>query len=210
MPTPAGARPEAMAVTVAGELSALGIERPHVVGHSLGGWVALELAALGRAASVVALAPAGLWREGAPIPLERDEALAHHVLALADPALPVLVRLPLVKWLGLRGSVARPDRVPDDRFLAAARALGQARGYAACDRAAVDHPFAGAAAIDVDVPVTVAFGDADQVLPPESSQERSLLPAHARWEVVPRCGHAMHWDQPEACLRLIREMVAAA
>ena len=36
-----------------------GVERAHIVGNSLGGYLALVLAARGRAGSVVALAPAG-------------------------------------------------------------------------------------------------------------------------------------------------------
>jgi pimeloyl-ACP methyl ester carboxylesterase len=41
-----------------------GFETAHVAGNSLGGWVALQLAARGRARSVVAFAPAGGWAEG--------------------------------------------------------------------------------------------------------------------------------------------------
>lgn len=37
----------------------------HLVGNSLGGWLALELAARGRARSVTAIAPGGMWEEGA-------------------------------------------------------------------------------------------------------------------------------------------------
>nr|WP_202968204.1 alpha/beta fold hydrolase [Pseudonocardia sp. AL041005-10] len=45
------------------QLDAIGVpERPHVVGNSLGGWAALELARRGRARSVVALSPAGPGR----------------------------------------------------------------------------------------------------------------------------------------------------
>ena len=36
----------------------------HIVGNSLGGYVSLQLAARGRAESVVALAPAGGWARG--------------------------------------------------------------------------------------------------------------------------------------------------
>jgi len=43
----------------------LGIERPHVAGNSLGGWVGLEMGRAGWASSVTAISPAGLWR--API-----------------------------------------------------------------------------------------------------------------------------------------------
>ena len=41
-----------------------GFERAHLVGNSLGGYLALQLAARGRARSVVALAPAGGWARG--------------------------------------------------------------------------------------------------------------------------------------------------
>src|SRR4051794_2719083 len=41
-----------------------GVDRAHLVGNSLGGYVALHLAARGRATSVVALAPAGGWARG--------------------------------------------------------------------------------------------------------------------------------------------------
>jgi len=41
-----------------------GFETAHIVGNSLGGFVALQLAERGRARSVVALAPAGGWAPG--------------------------------------------------------------------------------------------------------------------------------------------------
>jgi pimeloyl-ACP methyl ester carboxylesterase len=45
-----------------GLLDHLGLGRPHLAGNSLGARIALEAAAVGRAASVTALAPAGFWR----------------------------------------------------------------------------------------------------------------------------------------------------
>ena len=42
-------------------MDAAGFETAHLVGNSLGGYVALQLAARGRARTVVALAPAGGW-----------------------------------------------------------------------------------------------------------------------------------------------------
>jgi pimeloyl-ACP methyl ester carboxylesterase len=41
-----------------------GLERPHLAGHSLGGQMAIELARRGRAATVCALAPGGLFPVG--------------------------------------------------------------------------------------------------------------------------------------------------
>ncbi|MGG8405533.1 alpha/beta fold hydrolase, partial [Streptomyces sp. 12297] len=42
---------------------ALGLDRPHVAGNSLGGLLALEMGRTGRARSVTALSPAGFWTE---------------------------------------------------------------------------------------------------------------------------------------------------
>ena len=48
-----------------------GLASAHIVGNSLGGYVALQLAARGRAESVVALAPAGGWARGDRLPQPR-------------------------------------------------------------------------------------------------------------------------------------------
>ncbi len=53
--------PQALADAVAAFAGGLGLERPHVAGNSLGGWVALELAKTGRARSATGLCPAGFW-----------------------------------------------------------------------------------------------------------------------------------------------------
>ena len=55
--------PQALAAAVTGFLDAVGLDRVHVAGNSLGGWVALELAKAGRALSVSALSSAGFWRQ---------------------------------------------------------------------------------------------------------------------------------------------------
>ena len=202
------AHPRQLAQALVRQLERQGVEAPHLVGLSLGGWVVLEMAALGVGASVVALAPAGLYRPGAVIPHEHKELLAHHLFDGLRSFLPALTRLGVMRQLGLRANVANVDGVTDAQLLAAAVALADARGFAACDRAAVEHHFE--AAEKVTVPVTVAFGDSDHVLPAPDYQERSLAPAGTEWVVVPDCGHAMTWDQPAACLELIDRTVARA
>src|SRR6267378_742583 len=56
--------PDRIARSVAALLDELGWKDPHVAGNSLGGWVALELARMRRARSVVAISPAGFWSSG--------------------------------------------------------------------------------------------------------------------------------------------------
>ncbi len=51
-------------------VDALDLERPHVLGHSMGGMIAAEMAAVspGSLAKLVLIAPAGLWIDEHPIP----------------------------------------------------------------------------------------------------------------------------------------------
>src|ERR1700759_2752885 len=74
--------PRALAAAVAEHLVATGIQRPHVAGNSLGGWVALELGLMGAARSVTGIAPAGLW----PEPLVPKAAIAHRLARGPLPA----------------------------------------------------------------------------------------------------------------------------
>jgi pimeloyl-ACP methyl ester carboxylesterase len=97
-----------LARAVTGLVSSLGIRRPHVAGISLGGWVALEMAAQGEARSVTAIAPAGLWsRALGPRPNP-----ARTAARAALPILPLALASPRVRRIALAGIVAHPDRVP--------------------------------------------------------------------------------------------------
>ena len=55
------------------------------------------------------------------------------------------------------------------------------------------------------IPVTIIFGDTDNTLPAHTSQERSLAPKHAKWIVIPHCGHAPMWDHPQTVISYIEE-----
>ena len=64
---PAQRRPSTMTDVVdAAEryLDEQGLQRPHLAGNSMGGYVAIELARRGRAATVCALSPGGFWSLG--------------------------------------------------------------------------------------------------------------------------------------------------
>jgi pimeloyl-ACP methyl ester carboxylesterase len=55
---------DVLAEAVERAMDEAGFDTAHLVGNSLGGYVALQLAARGRARTVVALAPAGGWAPG--------------------------------------------------------------------------------------------------------------------------------------------------
>jgi len=56
--------PQALAAAVGHFSDDLAIPTAHLAGNSLGGWIALELAKVGRGRSVTALSPAGHWENG--------------------------------------------------------------------------------------------------------------------------------------------------
>jgi pimeloyl-ACP methyl ester carboxylesterase len=62
-------------------------------------------------------------------------------------------------------------------------------------------PFSGR---DIAVPVTVAFGDRDWILP-KGSQRRNGLPAHTRWVKRQGSGHVPMWVDPLGVSQLILE-----
>ena len=104
---------ERLADAVESALDETGFD-PHVVGNSLGGWLALELARRGRARTVTAVSPAGAWRN--PF----DQRRVHTLLRAADVANRVPARRspvsaamvsPLVRRAVLRGLMERGDRV---------------------------------------------------------------------------------------------------
>jgi pimeloyl-ACP methyl ester carboxylesterase len=73
------------------QLDELGWDTAHIVGNSLGGWVAFELERRGRARSVTGVAPAGGWTRWSPIKFE--------VIGKFVSGMPVLL---LARWLGIR------------------------------------------------------------------------------------------------------------
>ena len=55
---------------VEAQLDELGWGTAHIVGNSLGGWVAFELERRGRARTLTAIAPAGGWHRWSPVKYE--------------------------------------------------------------------------------------------------------------------------------------------
>lgn len=179
--------PPALARAVAGLLDALGLRDAHVAGNSLGGWVALELALLGRARTVTGIGTAGLWAR----PLAPKPQVARRVARLAAPALPALLRTTAGRRLALGGVVAHPERVPPADAADLVRAYARATGFTAVNRAMRAGRFAR---IDeVRVPVTLAWPQYDRMV----TRPRSL-PARIRHVEIPDAGHVPMWDAPAA------------
>jgi pimeloyl-ACP methyl ester carboxylesterase len=193
--------PAALAAAVARTLDAKGIDEPHVVGNSLGGWVALELAAIKPLASVTLLSPAGLWQRTTPlycrVSLRITRWLALHVPGLLNR----LVDHRLGRILLLGQSHGRPGRIPPAAARAAVLAMGTCAGFDATLAATIHRSYAPPA--PVEVPVTVAFGSRDRILLRRQWRSTERLPAHTEIADLPGCGHIPMADDPEAVTRLI-------
>ncbi|MEA2302411.1 MAG: hypothetical protein QOE44_2946 [Solirubrobacteraceae bacterium] len=200
LPADQAPTPRALAGVLDTFLTSLGVDRPHLVGNSLGGWIALELARAGRARSVTALSPAGLWAapllaRGAPA-----RGRAHVVVRRLRPVLPILLSSRRVRRLALGHVIADPDRVPYRPALRIVRSYARASAYDATNTAMRQSFFAGAE--EIAVPVTLAFGERDRLIRPV----RLPIPG-ARSLILPGCGHIPMWDDPGLVSRLILDGV---
>ena len=197
-----------MALAVGRFLDAQGIDRAHMCGNSLGGWTVLEAAADGRASSVVALCPAGLW-EPITEPMGMIQFNRRSAVMLRR-ALPTIMKVPPLRRTLVRAGAERTANVPYRVAVDAALAQADASGFAQAHDGALHRRFERADAISTDVPVVIAFGDNDRILPYPRFQKRDLAPAHARWDVLWNCGHAPMWDLPRVTAELIRTTAAGS
>lgn len=196
-----GAPTETMRKEVRLLIDHLGLDRPHVAGNSLGGRLSLELAAEGAVRSATALSPAGFWNSGAEFAYTR--ALFRTVTSLAGRLETRSERLLATRagralafgWIHARPHTALPDLALGD-FQGLLRALPTIERFIE-DREPLH------AAIPRDVPVTIAWGWLDLVLPlHQAAEARRRLP-HARHFRLPACGHVPMVDDPALVAKLL-------
>lgn len=186
----------------------LGVARTHLVGYSMGGRLALHVAAR-RPERILSLltigAHAGLEEEAREGRRQGDEALAQRI---EQDGLEAFVdhwsSLPLFAGLERRGPA----------FLAQARAErmnNHVAGLACSLRgmgAGVMEPVWDDL-ISVSFPCTFVAGQLDHGYVTSARRLASTVP-NGRVEVVPRAGHTVHQERPEAFARLLGDHLTAA
>jgi pimeloyl-ACP methyl ester carboxylesterase len=193
--------PSVLATTVVRLLDDLGVGTAHVVGNSLGGWVALELAGVRPVASLTLLSPAGLWRDGTPLYCRASLRASGWLSRHAAGPLSRLVNYRLGRILVLGQTHGRPARMTPDQARATIRAAGTATGYDATLQATLPRHYVSG--VPIHAPVTVAFGSRDRLLLPWQSRFLDQLPAGTRLGRLPGCGHIPVADDPAAVTALI-------
>lgn len=193
---------------IAEVLDEVGAPRPAVAGHSMGGWTALELAKAGRAASVLALVPAGMWGERS----SRSAVFSLRMARAMSRLTPLVVtrramRSETLRRFALRDQCVHPERVSLESILAATQGARSATGFREHLRAARAERFTGGEAIEV--PTRVVFATRDRIARPGQSQHTDELPDHAVVEHWEDCGHLVLWDAPDRVADALLALPAA-
>ncbi|GIF67560.1 hydrolase [Asanoa ishikariensis] len=173
--------------------------RPHVAGNSLGGAIALELAAAGHVASATALSPAGFASTGQLRYAVAVLTSLRLVSRLPTPLVRTVLRSPRLRAAAFGMLLSRPGRITLERAMADTAALRDGPAFRAVARASRGYAFTG----QPTVPVTVAWGTRDLILRPrQSAVARRGLP-HARHVDLAGCGHVPMSDDPDLVADLI-------
>lgn len=177
----------------------------HIVGNSLGGYVALQLAERERARSVVAFAPAGGWAEGDESFRETLalQARTHAALAAAAPFADMLVASEEGRRRATQLIVTSFEHIPEELL------VHQLLGAARCETdPLVDHALRVGYTLDasrIACPVRVVWGTEDKLLPWPSAAARlreDWLP-HADWIELEGVGHCPQLEIPLEAAQLI-------
>jgi pimeloyl-ACP methyl ester carboxylesterase len=176
-------------------LDALGLDRPHVVGGSFGGWIAAELAVYAphRIGSLTLLSAAGLRLPEHPV---TD-------LFLVPPA-----QLPAVLFHNPPPPAPATDGPLDlDAIIAAYREATALARFAWV-------PFFNDPKLErrlrrITAPTLVAAPSDDRVIPVEHARRYAERIPNAVYTEVPDCGHAMYFEQPGEFVQLVAAFLNA-
>lgn len=184
-------------------MDALGLDRPHIAGNSLGGRVALEAAADGLVRSATALSPAAFWRSSLDFVYVRSLFTWLTMSAqLIAPAVPVLARSATARKVMGAVVSAHPENIPPDAFVGDLRAMK--RAIPAMRRIFPSAEIFGRP-ISNEIPVTIAWGEHDMILLPYQARIAARRMPHAHHVTLPGCGHVPMSDNPELVASVLLE-----
>jgi len=192
-------------------LDEIGVGAAHVVGNSMGGGLALELAKRGRALSVVALAPAGGWVEGdgEAKRLARLFARQRRMTRLNARRMPLVMGRPGSRRLALREVMRHGELVsPAEAVDLALTSVRCPVAPVAIEALRADR---GLVLQDLDLiacPVLLASPEFDRILPAErhAPRFRREIPS-VESRMLPGCGHVPMWDDIKLILSTIVDFV---
>lgn len=207
LPHSGRATPASVADALATQLRSRGLDRVHVVGQSLGGYMAVEMARRGLARSVMGLSPGGAWKDDfyQQALLKRMQT-TYRIGAFLQPLLSVLVGIRPLRKLLLRDEMEHGDK------MSAAEVRGMLHHGMNCSIAA-DFLEAGIPQVEPlpeghGIPMRIVWCGNDRVLTfkeyGQAFLDRMGLPSHG---ILPGCGHNPMYDDPPAVANAILDWV---
>lgn len=192
------------------QLDELGWETSHIVGNSLGGWVAFELERRGRARSVTGIAPAGGWTRWSPVKFEviAKFIAGAPILAVAHILGQRALRLPFSRLLATLPISATPDGVSERELSGIIDDAAHCPAYFQLLVKALVLP--GLQELEhTAVPSHVVLCEQDRVVPPSrfSRHFTDSLPARHRLTVLDGVGHVPMFEAPGRITELITSFI---
>jgi pimeloyl-ACP methyl ester carboxylesterase len=188
----------------------IGWDTAHIVGNSLGGWVAFELERRGRARTLTAIAPAGGWRRHSPTKYETvlkfllgaPALLAARLLGPRILDLPLATRLATLPVSGPADGPSRPDLV------ALVEDATHCTAYAQLMVKTLRLPGLLELA-EVAVPTHLVLCEKDRVFPSPRGTKYFIenLPTDAKVTRLPGLGHIPMLEAPGIITELIADFV---
>ena len=182
------------------QLDQLGWDSAHLVGNSLGGWVAFELERRGRARSVTGIGAAGGWTRWSPV---KFEVISKFIAGMPFLALARLLgqrtlRLPLSRRLATLPLTATPDGITDEQLCAVVDDAAHCPAYfQLLVKSLLDPGLLQLA--DTAVPVQLVLCEKDRVVPASRFNRHftHYLPPGTRITKLDGVGHVPMFEAPE-------------
>jgi pimeloyl-ACP methyl ester carboxylesterase len=175
-------------------IDALGLGRPHVAGHSMGGMIAAEMACLAPRDldKLVLAAPAGVWLDEHPIP----DIFALLPFQLAE----LLFHDPQRGQALLTGGADLSDiEALKEFYLASQRRLAQAGKILF----PIPNRRLSKRLYRLDADTLLLWGASDRLIVPAYARRWQTLIPKARVELIEGAGHMLPYEQPEAFTKAV-------
>jgi pimeloyl-ACP methyl ester carboxylesterase len=178
---------------------ALGLDRPHLIGHSMGGMMAAEMASVDnrRARSLSLIAPAGMWIDEHPI-ADIFTALPHELpgLLFHDPAAGAAALTGGVDFNDMDALVAF--------FIDNARRLGTAGKMLF----PIPNRRLSKRIYRLKAPTTIVWGESDKLIPPVYAARWQELIPQADVVTVAEAGHMVLAERPDEVAAAIEKLLS--
>ena len=175
----------------------LGIASAHIVGHSMGGMLAAELAALDvhRIKKLVLVGAAGFWLDQHPIPdpfaMGLPDLAAH---LFHDPKSPLAQMFTTIP--------TDPQQLAD-MYVERTKRLTQASRFLwpIPDRGLKKRTWR------ITAPTLVVWGESDRLIPPVYAGEFTCHITNSRSVTIKEAGHMVMYEQPQAFVNTVRDFL---